>query len=244
MSSVPAESVPAAVASGVMDIVLLGGLWLPVSEWDGVVSALAEDGHRGVPVLLPGQGDTNGTATLDDQVTAVLVAVDECRGKPLVVGHSASSALAWIAADARPDKVGGVVLIGGFPVGDGGTYADFFPVVDGAMPFPGWGPFEGPDSADLDQSTRDRLAVAMIPVPEGVCRGVVQLTDERRYEVPVTLICPEFTPGQAKEWLDAGEVPELPLVKQLDLVDIDSGHWPMVTRPAALAELLEAARTR
>jgi len=138
-----------------MDVVLLGGLWLPHEEWDEVVAALEEDGHRAVAVLLPGQGDGNSHATLDDQVTAVVLAVDECEGRPLVVGHSASSALAWIAADARPEKVGGVVLIGGFPVADGGTYADYFPVVDGVMPFPGWEPFAGPDSADLDEVTED-----------------------------------------------------------------------------------------
>ena len=227
-----------------MDIVLLGGLWLPQKEWDQVVEALAELGHRGVPVLLPGQGDGNRAATLEDQVAAVLLAVDESEGKPLVVGHSASSALAWIAADARSRQVAGVVLIGGFPTPDGATYADFFPVVDGVMPFPGWEPFEGPDSADLDQATRDRLTAEMIPVPEGVSRGVVQLEDERRYDVPVTLICPEFSPAQAQEWIDSGEVPELPHVKQLDLVDIDSGHWPMVTQPERLADLLVAARTR
>ena len=106
-----------------MDIVLLGGLWLPVGEWDEVVAALHDEGHRGVAVPLPGQGDGNRTATRDDQLAAVLVAIDECEGKPLVVGHSAASALAWVAADSRPDKVGGVVLIGGFPVADGGTYA-------------------------------------------------------------------------------------------------------------------------
>jgi pimeloyl-ACP methyl ester carboxylesterase len=227
-----------------MDIVLLGGLWLPVEEWDDVVAALAEEGHRGVPVLLPGQGDGNRTATLDDQVAAVLLALDGCKGRPLVVGHSASSALAWIAADRRPDKVGGVVLIGGFAAADGATYADFFPVVDGVMPFPGWEPFAGPDSADLDEATRERLAAAMIPVPEGVSRAVVQLTDERRYDVPVTLICPEFSPEQAREWLDSGEVPDLPQVTRLDLVDIDSGHWPMVTKPRVLAALLVAAATR
>jgi pimeloyl-ACP methyl ester carboxylesterase len=223
-----------------MDIVLLGGLWLPVEEWDEVVAALQDEGHRGLPVLLPGQGDGNRTATLDDQLTAVLVAVDECEGKPLVVGHSASSALAWLAADSRPDKVGGVVLIGGFPVADGGTYADFFPVRDGAMPFPGWEPFEGPDSVDLDQATRDRLSAAMIPVPVGVSRALVQLTDDRRYDVSVTLVCPEFSPEQAKEWLDAGEIAELSRAKHLDLVDIDSGHWPMVTQPRVLAGVLAA----
>jgi pimeloyl-ACP methyl ester carboxylesterase len=227
-----------------MDVVLLGGLWLPHQEWDEVVVALAGLGHRGVPVLLPGQGDGNRTARLEDQVAAVLLAIDESEGKPLVVGHSASSALAWIAADARSQQVAGVVLVGGFPTPDGATYADFFPVVDGVMPFPGWDPFEGPDSADLDQATRDRLTAEMIPVPEGVSRGVVQLTDERRYEVPVTLVCPEFSPEQAQEWIDAGEVPELTLVTHLDLVDIDSGHWPMVTQPERLAGLLVAARTR
>jgi pimeloyl-ACP methyl ester carboxylesterase len=244
MTGVRAERVPAAAASGVMDIVLLGGLWLPHEEWDTVVAELAADGYRGVPVLLPGQGDGNLRATLDDQLTAVVLAVDECEGMPLVVGHSASSALAWMAADARPDKVAGVVLIGGFPVPDGATYADFFPVVDGVMPFPSWAAFDAPVIVDLDEATRDRLATAMIPVPEGISHAVVQLTDERRYELPVTLICPEFSPEQAREWIDAGQVPELPLATQLDLVDIDSGHWPMVTQPAKLAELLEAARTR
>jgi pimeloyl-ACP methyl ester carboxylesterase len=227
-----------------MDIVLLGGLWLPRKEWDQVVETLAELGHRGVPVLLPGQGDGNRTATLEDQVAAVLLAVDESEGKPLVVGHSAASALAWIAADARSQQVAGVVLIGGFPTPDGASYADFFPVVDGVMPFPGWEPFEGPDSADLDQATRDRLTAEMIPVPEGVSRGVVQLEDDRRYEVPVTVICPEFSPAEAQEWMNAGQVPELPLVKHLELVDIDSGHWPMVTQPRVLAALLAAAAER
>jgi pimeloyl-ACP methyl ester carboxylesterase len=36
-------------------------------------------------------------------------------------------------------------------------------------------------------------------------------------------------------------VPELAKAKHVELVDIDSGHWPMVTRPAELARLLAAA---
>ena len=48
-------------------------------------------------------------------------------------------------------------MIGGFPASDGSAYADFFPIVDGAMPFPGWEPFDGPDSADLDGDARAAL---------------------------------------------------------------------------------------
>nr|WP_206324823.1 MULTISPECIES: alpha/beta fold hydrolase [unclassified Streptomyces] len=221
-------------------MLLIAGLWLDASAWDDVVPELAALGHRAVPVALPGQGDGDASATLADQRAAVLAAVDAAEGKPLVVGHSAAATLAWLAADARPGKVGGVALVGGFPAPDGRAYADFFPIVDGAMAFPGWGPFEGPDAADLDEPARDRLAAkaAAVPVPEGVARGVVHLADERRFDVPVALVCPEFTPAQAREWIAAGDSPELARARRLAYVDLDSGHWPMATRPRELAHVL------
>jgi len=224
-----------------MDILLIAGLWLDGSAWDGVVPALEALGHRPVPLTLPGQGDGSASATLDDQVAAVLATIDSASEGPMVVGHSAACTLAWLTADARPEKVAKVALIGGFPSADGEPYADFFEPKDGVMPFPGWGPFEGPDSADLDEETRHNIASAAIPVPEGVTKGVVRLADERRFDVPVVLLCPEFTPAQAQEWIDAGDVPELAEVKHLDFVDIDSGHWPMFSAPVELARLLAAA---
>jgi pimeloyl-ACP methyl ester carboxylesterase len=224
-----------------MDIVLIAGLWLDGSAWDDVAPTLEALGHRPVPLTLPGQGAGSASATLDDQVTAVLAAVDSSSGNPMVVGHSAACTLAWLAADARPEKVAKVALIGGFPSADGEPYADFFEPKDGVVPFPGWGAFEGPDSADLDEEARRRITSAAIPVPEGVTRGVVRLADERRFDVPVVLVCPEFTPAQAQGWIDAGEVPELAKARHLDFVDIDSGHWPMASKPIELARLLAAA---
>ncbi|RKN26169.1 alpha/beta fold hydrolase [Micromonospora musae] len=221
-------------------IVLLGGLWLGASAWTGVASELEKSGRPAVSVTLPGQGDGNLSATLADQVTAVLAAVDAGPGRSVVVGHSAAGTLAWMAADARPERVVKVVLIGGFPTGDGQPYADFFEITDGVMPFPGWGPFEGADAADLDESARRAFEAAAVPVPEGVARGVVRLRDERRFDVPVVVVCPEFTPAQAREWIAGGDVPELARAKHVDLVDIDSGHWPMVTRPTELARILAA----
>ena len=224
-----------------MDILLIGGLWLDGSVWGRVASALEPLGHRPVPLTLPGQGDGSASATLDDQVAAVLAAVDAASDKPMVVGHSAACTLAWLAADARPDKVAKVALIGGWPSADGELYADFFEVQNGVMPFPGWGPFEGPDSADLDDEAKRDFESTAVSVPEAVARGVVRLTDERRYDIPALLVCPEFTPDQAKEWVAAGDLPELAKAKHLQYVDIDSGHWPMFTKPAELADLLLAA---
>lgn len=216
-----------------MDILLIAGLWLDGAAWDDVVPTLTELGHRPVPLTLPG-------STLEDQAAALSAAVDAAPDKPLVVGHSAACTLAWLAADARPERVAEVALIGGFPTSNGKPYADFFPITDGEMPFPGWEPFEGPDSADLDENARHTMAAAAIPVPEGVAKGVVRYTDERRFDVPVTMVCPEFTPDQAQGWIAAGQIPELTKANHVEFVDIDSGHWPMFTKPAELAHLLAA----
>lgn len=226
-----------------MDILLIAGLWLDGSAWDEVAPELTALGHRPVPLTLPGQGDGATAATLADQLAAVLAAVDAAPGKPLVVGHSAAASLAWLAADARPGKVAKAVLIGGFPIEDGRAYADHFAIEGGAMPFPGWASFEGPDAADLDRAARDRFASAAVPVPEGVARGVVCLTDERRFDVPVVLVCPEFTPAQAEKWIAAGASPELARAAHLTYVDLDSGHWPMTTRPREIAHTLARAAT-
>jgi pimeloyl-ACP methyl ester carboxylesterase len=224
-----------------MDILLIAGLWLDGPVWDDVAACLEARGHRAVPLTLPGQGDGKASATLADQAAAVIAAVDAAARRPMVVGHSAACSLAWLAADARPERISQLVLIGGFPVADGRAYFDGFPVQDGAVPFPGWAEFDGPDSADLDDAARRAIAAAAIPVPDRVTRGVIRLTDERRYDVPVTLVCPEFTPAQARAWVEHGDIPELARCKELTYTDIDSGHWPMITRPAELARLLVQA---
>jgi len=223
-----------------MDILLISGLWLTSDAWTDVADELRTRGHNPVPVALPGADDGSTTAQLTDQLDAVLAAVDAAPGHVTVVGHSAASTLAWLAADRRPDRVRRLVMIGGFPATGGSSYAEFFPLVDGAMPFPGWDTFEGPDSADLDEPTRDRFAAAAVPVPAGVALGRVELGDERRFEIPVVLVCPEFSPDDARAWVERGDVPELARVRHLSYVDIDSGHWPMLTHPAALARLLDS----
>lgn len=169
---------------------------------------------------------------------AVLAAVDAGDDPPLVVGHSAAATLAWLADDAR--EVAGVVLIGGFPAGDGEVYAGFLPDLNGPIPFPGWAEFEE-DAADLDQGARAAMQADMVSAPRGVAQGVVRYRDPARYDVPVTLICPEFSPEDAKAWIASGNLPELAAATKLALVDIDSGHWPMVSQPAALAQLIAAA---
>ena len=227
-----------------MDIVLIAGLWLDGSAWDDVLPELETLGHRGIAVTLPGQGDGTASATYDDQAAAVVAAVDAAEGRPFVVGHSAASTLAWVAADQRPDGVAGVALVGGFPTTEGGAYADFFEPTGDGVPFPGWEPFAGPDSDDMSPELKAEVAAGSHPVPVGVTKGIVHWTSEARHDVPLTLICPEFSPAEAQEWIDGGDVPELATANALELVDLESGHWPMFTQPKALAVLIDEATKR
>lgn len=220
-----------------MDIILIAGMWLDGRAWDAVTPALTAAGHRAEALTLPGQGPDATPGTLDEQVDAVVAAVDAASGPALVVGHSAACALAWLAADRRPDRVARVALIGGVPGAEGEAYFDAFEPVDGFVRFPGWEPFAGPDSDDLDEAARAHIATIEVPVSAGVTQGIVRYTDERRFDVPVTLVCPEFSVADAQAWMAAGQIPELGRA-QVDYVNIDSGHWPMFSKPDALAELL------
>ena len=76
---------------------------------------------------------------------------------------------------------------------------------------------------------------------KGSSAECIRLADERRYDVPVVMVCPEFSPAQAKEWIDHGAIPELAKSKDVSFLNIDSGHWPMISAPADLARLLSQA---
>jgi len=221
-----------------MDIILLPGLWLDQTAWSDVVPALEAAGHQIHTPTLPGQGDGNTLATLDDQIQTVLSTLDQCASPALVVGHSAAATLAWLVADRRPEAVARVALIGGMPCAEGEQYASFFEPVDGLMSFPGWDPFAGPDSDDLGDEQKASIASKTIAMPATITHAPVHYTDPRRHQVPVVLVCPEFSTEDAKAWFEAGDMPELTPVEQLSFVDIDSGHWPMFSQPESLARVL------
>ena len=189
-------------------------------------------------MTLPGQGDGAASATLEDQLDAVLAVLDARDDPALVVGHSAAATLAWLAADRRPDRVARAAFVGGMPTPDGQAYAPWFTAQDGQVPFVGWDAFAGPDSDDLTDDQRAAIAAGAHPVPEAVALGVVRYENPGRYAVPAVEICPEFSPDDARGWIAAGEAPELGAIEHLELVDLDSGHWPMISAPQALAAVL------
>jgi pimeloyl-ACP methyl ester carboxylesterase len=76
-----------------------------------------------------------------------------------------------------------------------------------------------------------------------VARDPQQLSDERRYDVPVTVIACEFPSAMLREWMEQRHpyVQELAKIRDVDYVDLPTGHWPQFTRPKELARAILAA---
>jgi pimeloyl-ACP methyl ester carboxylesterase len=228
-------------------------MWLDASSWEEVVPALERAGHRTRALTLPGlesKDADRSRVTLRDHVEAVVEAIDASGDdRVALVGHSAGCGLAHAAIDARPDRVARAVYVGGFPVGDGQPNPGGYPAGDGEIPLPDWTGFEEEDLADLDEQARERFRERAIPTPEHAATDPQRLSDERRYDVPVTVICTEFSSGALRKWIELGLEPvqELTKIRDVEYVDLPTGHWPQFTRPAQLAReilrVLPADRT-
>jgi len=170
----------------------------------------------------------------------VVDALDGSTGPVLLVGHSAGAVLAHCAIDARPGRVSAAVHVGGFPVGAGEPLADGLLSQHGEVGMPDWHAAGEPamvaDFTDEELASFYQLA---IPSPAEVVFGRVTLSaDQRRYEVPVTAVCTEYASEVLEHWIAAGNIPELAQVQSLKLVDLPGGHWPQLTQPTALAQVL------
>jgi len=226
-----------------MDIILIPGLWLDGSSWEKVVPVLEQAGHRAHPITLPGMeshGADRSRITLRDHIAAVIAAIDSADGKVMLVGHSAGAGIAHAAVDARPNRVARAVYVGGFPTGDGGPIADGYPAENGEVPLPDWSAFGDEDLAGLDEAARAAFRERAIPSPEQVTRDPQRLSDERRYDVPVTVIATEFTSEMLRNWIEQGarSVREFTKIRDVDYVDLPTGHWPQFTRPEELGRAI------
>lgn len=227
-----------------MEIILVPGAWLNGSSWDAVMPALEEAGHRVRALTLPGMeskaADRSGV-TARDHVDAIVAAIDKADGPVLLVGHSVGAGLASAAVDARPDKVARAVYVGGFPSLDGSALLTGLAAENGEVAMPDWAEVgEESNIVDFDADSLAGFYANAIPSPERVLTDPLHLSDERRYDVPVTAVCPEYTAAQLREWIESGEesVSEFSKISDVEYVDLPGGHWPQLTQPDALAKLI------
>jgi pimeloyl-ACP methyl ester carboxylesterase len=227
-----------------MDIILIPGLWLTARSWDAVVPHLEEAGHRAHPLTLPGMESVDAdrsAVTRRDHVDAVVAAIDGVPdGAPvLLVGHSMGGVLAWAAADARLDRVAGVVFLASEP-GVPTEEESMFPVEGSDVPLPAWDFFDAEMTADLDAALRDSIRAGSVPSPLHAVTDSLDLTHVARYDLPVLMVTAEYDRAQLREWTD-DKMPgteEIAALRKVDWADLHSGHWPQFTRADDSARLI------
>ena len=231
-----------------MDILLIPGLWLDASSWDDVLPPLRHAGHRVHPLTLPGVGAEAAESAeigIADWVDAVVQKVDALSEQCVIVGHSGGGNVAWGVADARPDHVARVIFVDTVPP-PSGTEISEFEVRAGVVPFPGWESFPDEDVHDIGDETRARTAPLTRSVPARVPSDLIVLSNEMRYQVPVTLLMgdldQESFDAQIDGWGPYGA--EYRAIADAEVVRVGSAHWPQFTVPEKLGELIAAAVDR
>ncbi|HSO89757.1 MAG TPA: alpha/beta hydrolase [Arthrobacter sp.] len=232
-----------------MDIILVPGFWLDASSWEEVTPPLAAAGHQVHPLTLPGLESAAAPRAgigLRTHIDAVVARIDTFEAPVVLVGHSGGGAIIHGAVDARPDRVVRAIYVDSGPLGEGGVINDELPEEGDDVPLPPWELFEEEDLADLNDELRAMFRARAVPHPKGVAQDQQRLHDERRFDVPATVIACEFPSAMLIEMIGAGHpyVAELGRVRDVDYVDLPTGHWPQFTRPAELGAAILAAVDR
>jgi pimeloyl-ACP methyl ester carboxylesterase len=231
-----------------MEIILIPGLWLDASSWDAITPSLEAAGHSVHAVPSPGLGvpaPASSDIGISDWVDAVVAEIDAVDGPVVVVGHSGGGNVAWGAVDARPDRVARAIFVDTVPPPSGQGISEF-DLVDGVVPFPGWDSFDEPEVFDLDESTRAEAAAHTASVAAKVPTDPLVLTDDRRHQVPVTLLMggasEEELRKQLSEWAPWADA--FNAIEDSEVVKLGTGHWPQFTKPEALSQAILAAAAR
>lgn len=228
-------------------LVLIPGYWLGAWAWNDVIEKLTSAGVLATALTLPGldPNDPERTArTLDDQAEAVINVLNELSGNAVLVAHSGANGPVSLAMDRHPELIRSVIWVDSGPMANGTAYAPDLPTVVSELPLPD---FESlGQEASLEGLTDRQLArfrSKAVPQPAGIARGTVELTNPARHDVATTLICCSLPSAQILELVEQGH-PMFSAVAQLtrmNMVDLPTGHWPMWSRPQALADAILTA---
>lgn len=232
-------------------IILLPGHWLGAWAWDAVASELRSRGHAVTALTLPGLDPDDAeraSRTLDDQADALreAVAAASADGRAVVlVAHSGAGAPVSLFLDQHPTAVSRVVYVDSGPSSDGSAFDPDFPADQAESELP---PFDQlPASLDgVSEADLRRFRERAVPQPGPVMRQAVHLTNDARRDVPSTIIACSFPSEVVMQLANSGDpmMAEVASLRDLELVDLPTGHWPMWSRPADLAAAISTAAVR
>ena len=221
-------------------IILVPGFWLGAWAWDEVAAALRADGHDVTALTLPGlesaDADRSGI-TLSDHVDAIVAAVEAAAAPVVLAVHSASGFSGYAASDRVPERIAAMVYVDTAP-GKGALDPDF---KDAEKPLD-WASVSEEENLDgLTEEQQETFRRRAVPVPGGILRESIELTNDARRGIPSTMICTGFTAEQYRTYARENApsfLAGLPELRNVTWIDLPTSHWPMWSRPAELAKII------
>jgi len=239
--------------------VLVPGFWAGAWIWEPVTRALRARGHDVHPVTLTGLAERVHLARpdvdLETHVTDVLHLLRyEDLHDVVLVGHSYGGAVVIPSvADRVPDRIARLAFVDSGPLPDGMSHAEFAPPDEQArtralveaegygwlLPPPVWSD-RAAGATDVTPAALARLTDRSVPQPWAPALDPVRLTGAWE-KIPRLGVMSSFAGAQARAL--AGTVPAF---RHMDgdgwtYRDLPTWHWPMVSRPADLADILHEA---
>ncbi|MEW9512559.1 MULTISPECIES: alpha/beta fold hydrolase [Streptomyces] len=224
------------------NFVLVAGAWLGSWAWSDVLPDLRAAGHGVHPLTLSGLADKQGVkAGQQTHVDDIVGHVERLDLRDVVlVGHSYSGIPVGQAAGRIGDRLARVVLLDASVPVDGGSFVSSWPEgraqVEAAIAANDgfWPPLTAADCAGqgLTDEEAARLVAGATPHPGAT------LTEPAVLPTPL-----DGLPATYVKCLLDGDEPSREVAVLLEgerweLVTMETGHWPMFSRPRELARVL------
>ena len=230
------------------DFVLIPGAWMGAWAWDDVADRLRDLGHRPHPLTLSGLDRDSDPSDVSLE-THVADVVDLLESRDLrdaiVVGHSYSGIVTGLVADRKPERVAHVVYITAFLPRDGEALVDVFSEKQrederrqieehGGL----WPP---PDEEglsyekDLTESQRRRLLDRFVKHPGRTVTEPVAFRGSLEEQRATYIVCATEQGETPAAIIDLKNEPTWTIRR------IAAGHFPMLSVPSELADMLALA---
>jgi pimeloyl-ACP methyl ester carboxylesterase len=220
-------------------IILVPGFWLGAWAWDEVAALLRADGHDVTALTLPGMESVEAdrsTIALSDHVDAICEAL-QTAGRPVVLAvHSAAGFSGYVASDRVPELIAAMVYVDTAP---GKPPLD--PAFDAVEKPLNWDEVAAEENLDgLTEEQLETFRRRAVPVPGGVLREAIELTNDARLDVPSTIVATGYSSQEYQDAVKEGYpwLAGLTEVRDITWIDLPTSHWPMWSRPKELASII------
>ncbi len=224
------------------DFVLIPGAWLGAWAWKKVVPLLEERGHSAFPVTLTGMGERVHLASPDAGMeTAIQDVLNVIKYNDLdrfvLVGHSFAGKLAAAVADRVSEKVSVLLYLDAFrpekvrtPQAAFNPASEYGPPPEGTYAFPLTEETVERIGSDVRGRDRTWLMAKATPWPVKLSTDPITLSAKFDSVKSAYIFCTKS--GDPVDEIVAGKWGKLDGPYRI----METGHWPMITKPEELVD--------